>query len=105
MQVLRSRHELLQLVYVYLPTSHKVYMRHRRPQLELSLTPKPLTHQRSTTRNTREKKKTYLQKLVRLPHACRQILQRDIDRRNRLTLNQFLFVTLQDPKCNPEEDV
>ena len=79
-------------------------MRHRRSQLELDLTSTDASPNYTKTR-TQQNKNTHLQELVRLPRPRRQILQRDIDRRDRFALNQFLLVALEDPERDAEQDV
>lgn len=97
----RSRHELLQSVHVQLPTSHQIHMRHRRSQLELDLP----DASPNNVQNQKTRMHTHLQELVRLPRPRRQILQRDVDRRDRLALDQFLLVALEDPERDAKEDV
>lgn len=64
----------------------------------------PTRHQ-ITSKTKKTRMHTHLQELVRLPRPRRQILQRDVDRRDRLALDQFLLVALEDPERDAKEDV
>ena len=49
--------------------------------------------------------RTHLKQLIRLPHPRRQILQRDIDSRDRFAAQQLGLIAPQNGECNTEEDV